>query len=37
MISSHYPTATYGNHYAIPVLGALILIGWGAAAWLRRV
>ena len=36
MISSHYPTATYGNHYAIPILGALILIGWGAAAWLRR-
>ena len=37
MISSHYPTATYGNQYAIPVLGVLILIGWGAAAWLRRV
>jgi uncharacterized membrane protein len=36
MISSHYPTATYGNHYAIPVLGVLILIGWGAAALLRR-
>jgi uncharacterized membrane protein len=36
MISSHYPTATYGNHYAIPVLGALILVGWGAAAFLRR-
>lgn len=36
MISSHYPTATYGNRYAIPVLGALILAGWGAAAFLRR-
>ena len=36
MISNHYPTATYGSHYAIPVLGALILIGWAAAAWLRR-
>lgn len=36
MISNHYPTATYGNHYAVPVLGALILVGWGAAALLRR-
>ena len=36
MISSHYPTATYGNSYAIVVLGALILTGWGAAALLRR-
>ena len=36
MISNHYPTATYGNHDAVPVLGALILAGWGAAALLRR-
>jgi uncharacterized membrane protein len=36
MISNHFPTATYGNHYAIPVLGALILVGWGAAGVLRR-
>ncbi len=36
MISNHFPTATYGNHYAIAVLGALILVGWGAAALLRR-
>jgi uncharacterized membrane protein len=36
MISSHFPTATYGNQYAIPVLAALILVGWGAAAILRR-
>lgn len=36
MISNHYPTATYGNHYAVPVLGALILVGWGAAALIRR-
>ena len=28
MISSHFPTATYGNHYAVAVLGALILVGW---------
>jgi uncharacterized membrane protein len=36
MISSHFPTATYGNHYAVPILGGLILLGWGAAAILRR-
>jgi uncharacterized membrane protein len=36
MISNHFPTATYGNHYAVPILGALILVGWGAAALMRR-
>jgi len=36
MISNHFPTATYGNHYAVPILGALILLGWGAAALIRR-
>jgi uncharacterized membrane protein len=36
MISNHFPTATYGNHYAVPILGVLILVGWGAAALLRR-
>lgn len=36
MISNHFPTATYGNHYAVAILGVLILIGWGAAALLRR-
>ena len=36
MISNHFPTATYGNHYAVAVLGVLILIGWAAAALLRR-
>jgi uncharacterized membrane protein len=36
MISNHFPTATYGNHYAVAVLGGLILLGWGAAAILRR-
>ncbi|HEX6465069.1 MAG TPA: urate hydroxylase PuuD [Vicinamibacterales bacterium] len=36
MVSNHFPTATYGNHYAVVVLGALILVGWGAAAILRR-
>ena len=36
MISNHFPTATYGNHYAVAVLGALILVGWTAAGVLRR-
>jgi uncharacterized membrane protein len=36
MISNHFPTASYGNHYSVAVLGALILVGWGAAALLRR-
>ena len=36
MISSHFPTATYGNHYAVAILGVLMLVGWGAAALIRR-
>jgi uncharacterized membrane protein len=36
MISNHFPTATYGNHRAVTVLGALILVGWGVAALIRR-
>jgi uncharacterized membrane protein len=36
MISSHFPTATYGNQYSIAILGALILVGWGAAALIRK-
>ena len=36
MISNHFPTATYGNHFAVSILGTLILVGWGAAALLRR-
>jgi uncharacterized membrane protein len=36
MISNHFPTATYGNHYAVPILAALILVGWTAAALIRR-
>jgi uncharacterized membrane protein len=36
MISSHFPTATYGSAYPVAVLGALILVGWGAAAVIRR-
>jgi len=36
MVSNHFPTATYGNHYAVTILGVLIVVGWGAAAILRR-
>ena len=36
MISNHFPTATYGNTYAVPILGGLILLGWVAAALIRR-
>jgi uncharacterized membrane protein len=36
MISNHFPTATYGSHYAVWILASLILLGWGAAAILRR-
>ena len=35
MISNHFPVATYGNRYNWLVLGALTLLGWGAA-WLVR-
>jgi uncharacterized membrane protein len=36
MISNHFPTATYGNEHALTVLGMLILVGWCAAAAIRR-
>ncbi len=36
MVSNHFPTATYGNHYAVAILGLMILVGWAAAAVLRR-
>lgn len=36
MISNHFPTATYGNRHAVVVLGTLVLVGWCAAALLRR-
>jgi uncharacterized membrane protein len=37
MISSHFPTATYGNRYGLIILAGLILLGWLAASVLRRV
>jgi uncharacterized membrane protein len=36
MISSHFPSATYGNPYNWVVLAVLILVGWGAAHIVRR-
>ena len=36
MLSNHYPVATYGNHYAWPVLIVMVLVGWGAAKVIRE-
>jgi uncharacterized membrane protein len=36
MLSSHYPVATYGNHYGWEVLLALVVVGWGAAKLIRE-
>ena len=36
MISSHFPTATYGHRYGQLMLAGLILVGWAAASVLRR-
>jgi uncharacterized membrane protein len=36
MLSNHYPVATYGNHFAWPVLIVLVVLGWGAAKLIRE-
>jgi uncharacterized membrane protein len=36
MISSHFPTATYGHRHGLIILAVLILVGWVGAAVLRR-
>ena len=36
MISSHFPTATYGSDLNWLVLSGFVLVGWGAAAIMRR-
>lgn len=36
MISSHFPSATYGDRYNWAVLSILILAGWIAAKFIRR-
>lgn len=35
MISNHFPVITYGNSHNWLVLGIFILLGWGAAKWMR--
>jgi uncharacterized membrane protein len=36
MISNHYPVTTYGHDYNWVVLAVVILLGWGAAKFIRR-
>lgn len=36
MISSHFPSSTYGSPYGWIVLSALVLVGWGVAHIVRR-
>jgi uncharacterized membrane protein len=36
MISNHFPTATFGSTYAWQTLAVLVLVGWAAAAIIRR-
>jgi len=36
MISNHYPGVTYGERYNWLILAILILLGWGAAKFIRR-
>jgi uncharacterized membrane protein len=36
MISSHFPTITYGSRYNWIILSALVFVGWVAAKFLRR-
>ena len=36
MLSNHFPGATYGDRYNWAILAILILLGWGAAKFIRR-
>jgi uncharacterized membrane protein len=36
MMSSHFPTLTYGTRLGWVVLCVLVLVGWLAASWIRR-
>ena len=36
MISNHFPSASYGDRYNWAILSVLILLGWGAAKFIRR-
>jgi len=36
MLSSHFPVATYGNHYGWEIMVALVVAGWFAAKLIRE-
>ena len=36
MMSIHFPTVTYGSRHGWLVLCGTVLLGWGAAKWIRR-
>jgi uncharacterized membrane protein len=36
MLSSHFPSSTYGSKYNWVVLSVLVLAGWVAAKFVRR-
>jgi uncharacterized membrane protein len=36
MLSTHYPVATYGNHYGWEIMVALVVAGWIAANFIRE-
>ena len=36
MLSNHFPVATYGNTYSWGILVSLVVVGWAAAAVIRR-
>jgi uncharacterized membrane protein len=37
MVSNHFPTITYGHKFAWLILCGMVLVGWGAAAVVRRL
>jgi uncharacterized membrane protein len=37
MVSNHFPTLTYGNPYSWQILCGMVLLGWGVAAFVRRL
>jgi uncharacterized membrane protein len=36
MVSNHFPTVSYGHEWNWAILGAFVLVGWAARAWLNR-
>ena len=37
MVSNHFPTISYGNTYGWQILCGMVLLGWGVAAFVRRL